>query len=394
MKIVKKLTRLLWVAGLCTLDYLTILTSRRTHSIGLLLVRLDAIGDFVLWLDSAKEYRRLFPKQKITLIANSAWVDLARDLPHWDEVWAVDLHRFTRHPLYRSKMLRQVCQANFAVAIHPTFSRTLLHGDSVIRASRAIQRIGSIGDFSNISAHDKAIGDRWYNRLLPASPLPMMELQRNAEFIRHLTGNEFNASIPKLPEFAKLQPQGAYFILFPGASWHGRQWPTQRFAQVLEQIHRHYQWQAVLCGSSAENVLCQAIADESQVACLNLSGQTTLADLAELIRSAQLLIGNETSAVHLAAAVGTPAVCIMGGGHFGRFMPYPDPMKGLKPLVAAHQMSCFNCNWRCSQPHDPAGPMPCIAAVTVKVVLERAQQALDSALSKDANVPTLELRQN
>lgn len=350
---------------------------------GLVVIRLDAIGDFILWLDSAKEYRRLFPEQKITLIANAAWADLALALPYWDEVWAIDLRRFTHQPLYRWTMLRKVSQANFTLAIHPTFSRAVMHGDSVIRATRATQRIGSIGDLSNHSVQEKIIGDRWYTRLLPASLKPLMELQRNTEFISHLTDKAFNASLPKLPVLTtlpkRLPPSAAYFILFPGASWHGKQWPTERFAQVLEQLHRRYDWQVVLCGSFAEGALCQVVADEAQITCFNLAGQTTLAELAELIRGARLLIGNDTSAVHLAAAVGTPAVCILGGGHYGRFMPYPETVVGLKPLVAAYQMPCFNCNWRCNQPHDPAGPVPCVSQISVELVMSLAMQAIEQS---------------
>ena len=41
----------------------------------LLLIRQDAIGDFILWLDTAKEYRKHFPPEnyKIVLIGNALW---------------------------------------------------------------------------------------------------------------------------------------------------------------------------------------------------------------------------------------------------------------------------------------------------------------------------------
>ena len=45
---------------------------------GLLLLRLDALGDFILWLDSAKEYRKIYPGRKITLLVNAAWVESGR----------------------------------------------------------------------------------------------------------------------------------------------------------------------------------------------------------------------------------------------------------------------------------------------------------------------------
>ena len=350
---------------------------------GIVLIRLDTIGDFIIWLDTAKEYRRIYPNQKITLIANVAWADMARGLPYWDKVWPVKLRDLSWKPFYRWALLRKVSHANFETAIQPTFSRVFMHGDSVIRASHATHRIGSIGDMANIKARDKAISDRWYTQLLPASSKPMMELDRNAEFISHLTGKDFKTSLPQWPVMAtlpkRLQPHSAYAVLFPSASWHGKQWSEQSFVEVGEQLHRLHGWQMVLCGAPSERALCQAIVDAAPTASLNLAGQTTLAELAELIRGAQLLIANETSAVHIATAVGTPAVCILGGGHYGRFVPYPDHVVGIKPVVATKLMPCFNCNWQCNQQHDPIGPVPCIGGVSVAHVLALAQQALVSA---------------
>ncbi len=354
-----------------------VFTRRKRSNVAI--VRLDAIGDFVLWLDTAKEYSRIFPGKRIELIANSVWADLARELPYWSKVWSIDIGQLNRSPLYRWKTLRKIRQAGFKIAVQPTFSRVFLHGDSVIRASGAAQRIGSSGDLSNIRPGLKAISDRWYTALVPASQTALMELERNAEFLRNLTGQEFMAGLPKLPTLAALPEhlrlEEDYFIIFPGASWHGRQWPSGHFAQVLDQLHRRNGWRAVLCGSSSEWALCQSVVDISQATSVNLAGKTSLTELAELIRSSKLLISNETSAVHMAAAVGTPSVCILGGGHYGRFMPYPERVQGVKPKVAVHHMPCFNCNWSCRQVHDKSGPVPCISMVSVEQVLQLADEA-------------------
>ena len=49
----------------------------------ILIIRQDAIGDFVMWLDTAKEYRKLYPpeKYKVVLVGNKIWCDLAKKLP-------------------------------------------------------------------------------------------------------------------------------------------------------------------------------------------------------------------------------------------------------------------------------------------------------------------------
>lgn len=345
-----------------------------------MLVRLDAIGDFILWLDSAKEFRRLYPGRNITLCCNAVWSDFAALLPYWDDVLPIDLRRFNKEFLYRWKLLRAIRRADFDSAIQPSYSRSVREGDPVIRASRSPERIGSTGNLSNISKEKKAISDRWYTHLVPASNGPMMELERNAEFISNFSGKAFKAGLPKLQQLItlpeNLKVSGEYIIIFPGASWHGRQWPAAFFAEVLTHLHKSHGLQALLCGSLSEQNLCQIVADTAQVATVNVAGKTTLPELLELIRGARLLISNDTSAIHLAAAAGVRSVCILGGGHYGRFLPYPDTIDGIKPLVAVMKMPCFNCNWQCNQEYDQSGAVPCISGISVEEVLNLAEQAL------------------
>lgn len=359
----------------------SLFTRRHIRPGSIALVRLDAIGDFVLWLDSAKHYRQAFPQQHLTLIANSIWADLARQLPYWDEVIAIDVRRLLRHPWYRWQTLHRIRAAGFDIAIQPTFSRVLLQGDSVLRATGARQRIGSTGDLSNISTQDKATGDSWYTRLIPTSQATMTELERNAEFVSELTGRVIEATLPAIPALNITQrhmPDSAFFIVVPGASWTGRQWPVINFIQATQLIAEKYGLLPLLCGSAAERDLCQQLADGLTVSCQNLAGETSLPELVELIRKATLLVSNETSAIHIAAAVATPSVCILGGGHYGRFMPYPPP-SGEHSLAATHRMSCYNCNWKCNQPHTLGEAMPCIAHIKVETVMHLAETALRHA---------------
>lgn len=355
----------------------------------LLLVRLDAIGDFVIWLDAAKAFRSLYPSQHTVLCVNSAVYDLARLLPHWDEVVEVDLKRFSHSFRYRFKLLLQLRKRGFDAVIQPTFSRVFLHGDAIVRATGATHRVGSIGDLTNTRPILKRISDGWYTKLVPAAPGAMMELERNAEFIRNLSGRLFHAELPRLPKLEDLpdalKVRSPYFVIFPGASWSGRQWPVSKFSQIAATLHQAKGWVPVLCGGPGDRLACQNVMDESGVSCaVNLGGLTNLAGLTELLRSAALLISNETSAVHIAVAVSTPTVCVLGGGHYGRFMPYPADIDRGDSVVAIHPMSCYNCNWHCTQPHVAGGPVPCIANVTVKSVLERIEAVLSRVQNQDS----------
>jgi len=56
---------------------------------------------------------------------------------------------------------------------------------------------------------------------------------------------------------------------------------------------------------------------------MQLTLQTTLIQLAELVHNAELLISNDTSAVHIGVAVNAKVICVSNGNTYGRFVPYP-----------------------------------------------------------------------
>ncbi|MES1992823.1 MAG: glycosyltransferase family 9 protein [Pseudomonadota bacterium] len=358
-----------------TTEPLTIWRSRWGKAKKIAIVRVDNIGDFVLWLPTAHALRTLYPDHYLTLYANNAWADFAAFFDIWNEVVPIDLIKLHKNLPYRYKTLRAISGQKFETAIQPTYSRELLTGDSLIRATGAVHRIGSQGDLSNATPMARRIADRWYTRLIPADPTPMTELERNAEFIEGLGAAHFKSDLPHIPKLLDLpstlsQPR-PYFIIFPGASWSGRQWPANQFAALIREVASATGRAPVLCGGPADRAICSAIQAMSNVAVTHLAGQTSLAELTELIREADFLIGNETSAIHLAAAVKTPSVCLLGGGHYGRFMPYPACMsdQAETPVAVNFPMPCYGCNWQCSQAHQPGEAVPCIANISVNAVL-------------------------
>lgn len=346
----------------------------------LVLIRLDMIGDFVLWLDSASHFRALYPGRRIVLVANESWAALAQKLPYWDDVLPVNLQRLRREPRYRLRTLRAVRQLGAGLIIQPTYSRALLDGDALVRVSGAMERIGYQGDFGNITPFWREVADRWYTRLVPAVPGPRMEIERNADFVAALgckAGPQV-ASFPILVELTgRLKIPGSYFVLFPGASWAGTRWPPQKFAMVLREVESLTGWIPVICGTADEKRICQEVVIAAGSArTVNLAGQTGLAELVEVLRCADLLVSNDTSAVHIAAAVGTPVICVLGGGHHGRFAPYSAAVVGHKPMVISHWMECFGCDWRCKFDRGPDDAVPCVDHISVAAVMQLAREII------------------
>lgn len=389
--IISKIKALLKFALLTkTLDWLVLKFMRYEVKLKtVLIIRIDAIGDFVLWLDSAKELRKLYPKgqYKITLLGNKTWTQLAESLGYFDIVLPIDRRNFLSNPFYRFRILKSIRSSGFEIAIQPTYSREFFEGDTIIRLSGAKERIGSQGDYSNISGWQKRISDSWYTKLIRAADEPLVELQRNVEFMHGLGLINFQLKIPTLQVLAPNETftyRQNYYILFPGASSNIKQWPLENFRLVAERLHAATGWMGLICGGKGEEYTGEKLLETTSVPVRNLIGKTSLVQLSAIINNACLLIGNDTSAIHISAAMSTPSVCILGGGHFGRFMPYPKNLSGCLPLAVYRQMACFGCNWHCNQPHASNGPVPCISNIPVDAVVAAINQVLscDSCKTK------------
>jgi ADP-heptose:LPS heptosyltransferase len=353
-----------------------------------LVVRLDGIGDFIIWLDAARELKKLFPPEeyKITLLGNQAWTSLAEKLPYFDEVWQFNVRRFVMNPAYRFKTLKRVRQVGFRTVVQPTFSREFLYGDSFVRVSGAEKRIGSEGDYSNISPLQKRISDRWYTQLVPATKEPLTELERNAEFLRGLGLHDFQPSPPVYPAdilsqtIESFDMGTSYFVIFPGAACVQKQWPADRFSAISKAIYSVTGWAPVLTGGSGEESIAEEVISNAQnLPWKNLSGKTTLVQMLRILNGARILISNDTSAVHMASAVGCPTVCIMGGGHFGRFFPYGNLEKN---RIVYKKMDCFGCNWLCKYPS-----VRCVDEITVDNVWQEVCRVLKAVEATVCRTP-------
>ena len=226
---------------------------------------------------------------------------------------------------------------------------------------------------SNLNWLKKIISDCWYTELIPSSPGPLSELERNAEFFSGFFKKRY------LPSYPELQVSGdynirelkrkSYYVFSLGANKKYREWPYKYYAKIAQKIHKKTGWLGLICGAENEFHLGENIKKLCDAPLQNYAGQTTLSELTSLLAKSQILISNETGTVHIANAVGTPTVCILGGGHFGRFAPYPE-LSGQTNLlkVAYHKMPCYGCDWKCVYHIKEEDPAPCISNISVDAV--------------------------
>ncbi|QEM69128.1 glycosyltransferase family 9 protein [Geobacter sp. FeAm09] len=302
----------------------------------LLVVHLDAIGDYIL----VRNFIRLlktsdrFRGYRITLCGNTIYRELAESLDSDvidDFIW-IDRNRFRYNLTYRFRLVRDISGRGFETAIHPAYSRIFYWGDSVVKVCGARERVGSSGDTTNMRGWQKRLSDSFYTRLIPAGGKTLFEFYRNREFFEALLGVPLELGKPVLEcggASGRHIPEGRYAVLFPGAGEEFRQWGAGNFARVADYVTARYGLTAIVAGSPGEKGLAARITAQAKTAkVVDLAGKTSLSELARLISGAALLVANETSAVHMAAAVGTRVVCISNGNQLGRFSPYPAAVYG------------------------------------------------------------------
>ena len=351
-----------------------------------LLIRQDAIGDFVIWLDTAKEYRKLYPpeKYKIVLVGNDVWYSLAKLLPYWDDVLPVNIKQFKTFSFYRKNLLRKVRNLGAQITVQSAFSREFYLADSLVRASNALYKICSTGDMRHLNWLKKTLADGWHTELIPALDQPMTELERNAEFFQQLSGKSHQVDYPKL-KFPRIVSSitwknREYYVLFPGAGAALRRWPVEFFAEIANRIFDKTGITGVLDGLPNEKCLANSIQDLSK-APLEWAG-TRLGELPELLKYAKFLVSGETGAVYIAAAVGTPVVCILGGIDFGRFLPYPELAgEELVLKTVSYPMPCFSCHAKCIYPLKKGEPAPCITNVSVDAVWNEVEKIIEAKVN-------------
>lgn len=363
------------VRGICrTLVFMFdfVLISRSPPQNSIALIRLDAIGDFVLWLDSAQYYREIYPDKRIVLIANQSWASLALNYSYWDEVLEVNVSKFSKFCLYRFKIIRKISKYGFCISIAPAYSKSTLVTDSICRSTNADIRVGSECDKNNMirSFFENKIVDSWYSKLLKIDLMNSMELIYNISFLNALIDRPvYIPRIAKIPEFGKRINLVNYIVVSPGSSWSGKTWGCDNFAHVANIICKKYGFNLVLCGAESERQIASSMCKALEVDVLNLVGKTDLVDYIEIIRNSTLFLSNDTSGIHIASAVSTQSVSILGGGHYGRFLPYPKELEGVKPIVISHNMNCYGCNWNCIYPVAKSDPVKCIENISPEIVL-------------------------
>jgi ADP-heptose:LPS heptosyltransferase len=145
-----------------------------------------------------------------------------------------------------------------------------------------------------------------------ANPFNLTDLWRGAAgALTPFPDTGFRPHVPVSATLPFALPEGRRIALNPGAAEAWRRWPAESFAELVLRL-RARQWTPILVGAPADAELCAAIAARCQPPLENFAGRTSVPEMAALLQQTELLVSNDTGAVHIAAAAGTRVVGLYG----------------------------------------------------------------------------------
>ncbi|MBI2267118.1 MAG: glycosyltransferase family 9 protein [Armatimonadetes bacterium] len=152
-----------------------------------------------------------------------------------------------------------------------------------------------------------------------------------------------------------------------GISLAGKIWPTGMFARVADELARRWEVAVVLSGSEPEKPLVELILSECKETVYDLSGRTSLRDLAGILSGSLMMICPDSGPMHIAAAVGTPVVAIfaLAKDFPDRWHPHGVPFEVVRKEPPPCPPGCIK---------EKCKDFRCMAAITSEMVLEAAER--------------------
>jgi len=152
-----------------------------------------------------------------------------------------------------------------------------------------------------------------------------------------------------------------------GASYGSAKcWPPERFAAAINRLMRERKAEIILFGTLAEAAVSAAIQAGLDQAVLDLTGKTEIAELPALLSRCTVFLGNDSGAMHVAAAVGLPVVAV-----FGPTDPWGTAPVTARCTIVQEKPYCSPCFLRkCPTDHR------CMTAVAPQTVSDGVLRAL------------------
>lgn len=317
--------------------------SHNGHPRKALIVRLGSLGDIIHTIPAQQQLVRRHPSIEIHWLTEPPYQDFLRQVKGVSRVWTADTQRWRRRISSLRELgglLRQLRRQNFDLAVD---FQGLLKSAVLTRLSGAEQVLG----FATEQVRERA--SLWlYTQRVPV-PEGRHVIQTCLDLVNF--PNQSQSVDPRI-ELRIPEPAARYvdrklaklsmerpILINPGAGWETKLYPAGDYSRLADRIQQQLHLPVILTYGPGEESLIERVRAGAKHPVRSFP--TSVLQLAALCRRARLLIGTDTGPLHLAVALGTPTVALLG--------PTPPWRNG--PLnshdqIVRRDLPCSNCHKR------------------------------------------------
>ncbi len=284
---------------------------RRLEPQRICIIKPSSLGDVIHCLPILPALRQLFPKAQISWVVNAAFRSLLDSHPYVDELIAFERGKSglsSSGAASTAHLCGRLLKQRFDLTID---LQGLLRSGLMTAATRAPVRVGIA---------DAREGARWfYTHRVPAPRLGLHAVDRVGRVVAALGLEHFEPAFHISPsaqdqlwarETLAAIPRPS-LILNLGARWMTKRWPPEHFAEIARRAAAEFGAGLACVGARVDIPLAVAMRNAiAPLPLLDLSGKTTLLQLAALAQQSHLFVSNDTGPLHLAAAAGASVVGI------------------------------------------------------------------------------------
>jgi lipopolysaccharide heptosyltransferase I len=337
-----------------------------------LIVRTSALGDVVHALPVLTALRRHLPAARIGWVVEEAMAPVLAEHPDLDELLVVRLRRWRRLSFRGLGELRGFLSSLDRFAPEVVLDLMGNHKAGAISAlTLADRRIGAARRYRRepssavwISQPVVPRGTHAVDRmlsLLDALGLPPEPADFGAAKL-------FRGEPPAAArELLAAHPE-PFVLLHPGAGWANKRYPADWWGKAARLIQARTGMPTWVAAARGEELLAAEVEAAGEGAVRTVPAPD-LPTLAALIRRARLMLGGDSGPVHLAHALGTPVLMLMGPTDPERHGPYAAPGH-----VLYKRLPCSFCYQRLEE------TKACLLEIPPQRVAERAAEILEKEL--------------
>ena len=341
----------------------------------ILLIQLGDIGDVVWATPTFRAVKEAYPQANVSVLLRESFGSLLEADPHIHKIFEVKqykgnfLKRAGNQLAFIRDLRRECFDLVFDLRLDDRGAFMAFLSGASIRVSIAHRGLWQKQFFSHLVAPSSS--DK---RIYGAA-------EQSLRVVREF-GIDTKDTIPKLWVSEKVKKRvgqlldhegvtavNRWITLNPFSRWQYKEWGYEKWVQIVDWLWEEYGISTVIVGAPEEREKSIDIADNCKEKIFNLTGKTTLDELAGVLSLSSLHLGVDSAAPHIAAAVGTPTITIYGPSDWRDWAP-----QGKKHTVVFPDCKCAPCHQKGC---DNTGRSRCLEELTIDKVKGVIQGFLD-----------------